>query len=122
MPKRNWNVNGLSLSELLNLRAAVEAALRDRIDNEQSELRARLEELSSMQNGSDRRTPRVNDKAPKARRALAKAHPLKGRKVSPKYRGPDGQTWSGRGLPPRWLSELERKGKKRESFLINSAN
>jgi|SRR5262249_48174918 len=28
---------------------------------------------------------------------------LKGKKVPPKYRGPSGETWSGRGAKPRWL-------------------
>ena len=28
---------------------------------------------------------------------------LKGRKVPPKYRGPSGETWAGRGARPRWL-------------------
>src|SRR2546421_1961192 len=28
---------------------------------------------------------------------------LKGRKVRPKYRGPSGETWAGRGAKPRWL-------------------
>src|ERR1700756_3454184 len=28
---------------------------------------------------------------------------LKGMKVPPKYRGPSGETWAGRGARPRWL-------------------
>ena len=28
---------------------------------------------------------------------------LRGRKVPPKYRGPSGETWAGRGAKPRWL-------------------
>jgi DNA-binding protein H-NS len=28
-----------------------------------------------------------------------------------KFRSPDGETWSGRGRPPRWLSALEAEGK-----------
>lgn len=41
-------------------------------------------------------------------------------KVAPKYRNPADakETWSGRGLPPRWMSALIKKGKKREDFLI----
>ena len=39
--------------------------------------------------------------------------------VAPKYRNVEtGDTWSGRGKPPRWLSEAEAAGKARESFLI----
>lgn len=41
-----------------------------------------------------------------------------GTKVAPKYRGPKGETWSGRGLAPRWLAALEAQGKTRESFAI----
>ena len=35
-----------------------------------------------------------------------------------KYRGPDGETWAGRGRPPRWISALEAEGKKREDFAV----
>ena len=38
--------------------------------------------------------------------------------VAPKYRGPNGETWSGRGLPPRWLATLIAAGQSKESFLI----
>src|SRR3954451_22989585 len=30
-----------------------------------------------------------------------------GRQIAPKFRGPNGETWSGRGIPPKWLSTLE---------------
>ena len=35
-----------------------------------------------------------------------------------KYRGPDGQIWSGRGRPARWITELEAQGRKREEFVV----
>jgi DNA-binding protein H-NS len=49
-----------------------------------------------------------------------KSHPLKGRKVEPKYRDPDNpsQTWAGRGQPPKWLTGYESQGRRREEFLI----
>ena len=38
---------------------------------------------------------------------------------TPKYRNPDtGETWSGRGYPAKWLTDLEAKGRKREEFAI----
>lgn len=40
--------------------------------------------------------------------------------VAPKYRGPNGQTWSGRGLMPRWLAALVAQGQSRDQFLIGS--
>ncbi len=35
-----------------------------------------------------------------------------------KFRGPNGETWSGRGLMPRWLAALVAQGKTKESFAI----
>src|SRR5215471_4409007 len=43
---------------------------------------------------------------------------LKGRKVPPKYRGPSGETWAGRGAKPRWLVAAIKGGKKLDDFLI----
>lgn len=49
-----------------------------------------------------------------ARRTRAGA----GQPITPKYRGPGGETWSGRGRQPRWLSELEASGHDKEEFRI----
>ena len=40
--------------------------------------------------------------------------------VAAKFRGPDGETWSGRGLTPRWLATLLEQGRTKEDFAINS--
>ena len=37
-----------------------------------------------------------------------------------KFRGPNGETWSGRGLMPRWLAALVAEGSKKEDFAIAS--
>lgn len=42
----------------------------------------------------------------------------KGSKVAVKYRGPNGETWSGRGSMPRWLASLVATGKSKESFAV----
>lgn len=43
--------------------------------------------------------------------------------VPAKYRHPDsGQTWTGRGKAPRWVTEAEAAGRKREEFLIAPSN
>ena len=46
---------------------------------------------------------------------------LKGRKVPPKYRGPSGETWAGRGAKPRWLVAAIKRGKKLDDFLIDKS-
>ena len=52
--------------------------------------------------------------APKARKSATQ-----GTKVAAKYRHPEtGQTWSGRGILPKWMTEEIAKGRKREDFAI----
>jgi|SRR5690606_19416647 len=54
------------------------------------------------------------------KRAANAAKPVARKPVPPKYRNPEtGATWSGRGKPPRWVSEAEQAGKSRDEFLIN---
>jgi DNA-binding protein H-NS len=65
-----------------------------------------------------KRSKRVVGGTRKPGASKRKPHPLKGKKAKAKYRGPKGETWAGRGLPPGWLTDLEKKGKKREEFLI----
>src|SRR5262249_46320644 len=49
------------------------------------------------------------------------ASALKGRKVAPKYRSPSGETWSGRGVKPRWLVAQMKDGKRLDDFLIDKS-
>lgn len=35
-----------------------------------------------------------------------------------KYTGPNGESWSGRGLMPRWLAALVAEGHSKEEYLI----
>ena len=48
-----------------------------------------------------------------------KASSATGKKVAPKYKNPaTGETWTGRGIKPKWLSAAIEGGKKIEEFLI----
>ena len=78
-------------------------------------LMAELERMVT-QLKSEKSTPKV--KAPQRKPARAALSRLKGRKVAPKYRGPKGITWSGRGMTPVWLRDALKKGKKKDDFLI----
>lgn len=42
------------------------------------------------------------------------------KQAAAKYRGPNGETWSGRGLTPRWLAALVAEGRTKDEFLIQS--
>lgn len=67
-------------------------------------------------------------KAPKTGRGKAKPAATKTPKlpkavrapVAAKYRGPNGETWSGRGLTPKWLAALIAQGQSKETFAINA--
>lgn len=41
-----------------------------------------------------------------------------GKPAAAKFRGPNGEAWSGRGLTPRWLSALLASGRTKEEFAI----
>lgn len=42
----------------------------------------------------------------------------KGSVTPPKYRGPNGELWSGRGQPPNWMKPYLSSGKSKSDFLI----
>jgi len=121
MAKRGLNFSEMDLAELLQLRDEIETALDGKIAMERQELQSKMAELAALERKRERTVTQVDN--PINRKGAAagrkpKSHPLKGQKAKPKYRGPNGETWAGRGMAPKWLADLEKKGKKREQFLI----
>lgn len=43
-----------------------------------------------------------------------------GKTLPVRFRGPNGETWAGRGPTPRWLRALEEAGKKRSDYAVKS--
>jgi DNA-binding protein H-NS len=105
------NIKGLDVDGLL--------ALRVEIDKRLTEKRRDLEKQLSLLGAEARRGPRGAgaSRTGSTRRTSA----MKGRKVPPKYRGPGGETWAGRGAQPRWLAAALKEGKKLEDFLIEKS-
>src|SRR3954447_10964280 len=105
MPRRNWKLNELEVTELVELRDEVDRALGERIGREQSALQARLNELMALggraRPGRRRASNGGGEMKGSSGSSGRRSHALKGRKVAPKYRGPQGETWTGRGLAPR---------------------
>src|SRR5215475_8155489 len=100
MPK--ISLSGMTVEALMDLRERVDGLLSERC----AELQEQLERMGMV---GSRRVVRGGASA------------LKGRKVPPKYRGPSGETWAGRGAKPRWLVTAIRGGKKLEDFLIDKS-
>lgn len=126
MQQQAIKLGGLSFSQLVQLRENVQGALRDRLDAERQALKSKLAEIERLDQGlhsaSGLSNPKLNGAhAAAAVQSVAK-RASKGKKVAPKYRGPAGETWAGRGQTPRWLAVLEAQGFKRETYLIGSPN
>jgi DNA-binding protein H-NS len=100
------NLKNMDVGALLKLRSDVEKALDDRGRDLQRQIA-----LLGGEVGKRRDRP-----AGKPGRTSA----MNGVKVAPKYRGPNGETWAGRGATPRWLSALINEGHSVEEFLIGA--
>jgi DNA-binding protein H-NS len=85
-----------------------------------AELREQMAAYGITAEELSRPAPKAKPKAPPAKAAS----PAKGKKpaaASPaKYRGPEGQQWTGKGTAPKWLNDLVAAGKTREDFLIRN--
>jgi DNA-binding protein H-NS len=86
------------------LRDRVSQILANRIQTERRELESRLARLQSV----------VGSSLGGGKRG----------KVAPKYRNPENpaETWTGRGLRPRWLAAAMKTGKKLVDFQIAGAS
>jgi DNA-binding protein H-NS len=93
----------MDVASLIELRKQVESTL----SGQRARLEKQLEALASLGGESVARGGRRSA--------------LKGKKVAPKYRGPAGETWAGRGATPRWLVAAIKGGKKLENFLIDKS-
>ena len=103
---RPSKLSAMSVKDLLDLRSQIERHLTER----KADLEKRLTRLGEFMHGAARRV------------SSAVRSPLKGRKVPIKYRGPErGQTWTGRGVHPRWLAALLKQGHKLEEYAIGGA-
>jgi DNA-binding protein H-NS len=99
------NLKSLDVEGLLSLRADIDK----RLVQKRSELEQQLSRLGVESNGAGR---------PRGAWGGRRTSPMKGRKVAAKFRGPDGETWAGRGARPRWLSALIKQGHKLEEYAI----
>jgi len=102
MPRADLAAMGVDA--LLTLRADVEKALAER----SRELERQLGLLSGETRKKRGRPPGLP----------GRPSVLKGKKVTPKYCGPNGETWAGRGARPRWLAALVKEGHSIEEFAL----
>ena len=91
-------------------------------DKTVQDIRAKMEAfgitIKDLQGSAAPRKGRAKSSAPK--KASAPKSKRAGVAVAAKFRGPNGETWSGRGLTPRWLASLLEQGRTKEEFAIQS--
>src|SRR5262249_45221872 len=98
------SLSRMTVEALMDLRKRVEEMLLER----RAEVQKQLEKMDAL----------VGGETGARRRGRS---PLSGRKIKPKYRGPKGETWAGRGARPRWLVDAIKGGKKLDDFLIDKS-
>jgi DNA-binding protein H-NS len=101
----------LSIDSLVHIGFAVRA--KRLAKQEESRLTARQKIEEQLQNSGLSLRDLFPELLPSTSRKRADGDAL-----PPKFRGPNGETWSGRGRLPNWLSILEKGGHNRQEFKI----
>jgi DNA-binding protein H-NS len=94
------SLKSMSVDALVSLRKNIDTLLTSKLESAKKDLQSKLSYLEGL----------FGD-APKA-------GTRKKRKVAAKYRGPNGESWAGRGMRPRWLTALIAEGRKVEEFAV----
>lgn len=119
------------MSNLIELQSQIEKLQKQAADlkakefsSTVAEIRAKMQafgitvkDLGAGKSGGKGKSAKVA-KAAKTGAVKTRKSKAAGVPVAPKFRGPNGETWSGRGLSPKWLSTLIAQGQKKEDFAI----
>ena len=119
------DLDRMSVQQLTALIAAAEAKRRDKLEDARAALRAEMEQrtaelgiaLGDLFSAPGQQAPAEQAAGKNGTRARKPRDDI-GVKRAAKYRGPNGEDWSGRGRMPNWLAALEAEGRGREEFLI----
>jgi DNA-binding protein H-NS len=102
------NLENLSIQELQALVNQAQTALTQKQQAARKDVIAQIKELAA----SIGVTVEIIDNAPAKKRG--------GGSVEAKYRNPNNpsETWTGRGLAPKWMQALKAEGRDKEEFRI----
>ena len=102
------DLNNLSVNELQTMIDNAESAIKNKQAGQRKEVFAKIRELAA----SVGVTVEIHEANKKQKR--------KGAKVAAKYRNPDdaSQTWTGRGMTPKWVRAHTEAGRDKSEFLI----
>ena len=118
------DLDRMSVQQLTALITAAEAKRRDKLDDAKTALRAEVERKAAELGVSvgelfaQTEQQTATERATRGRRSRGDVGAE--RAVKLKYRGPNGERWSGRGRTPRWLLAQEAEGRSREEFAVEA--
>ncbi len=108
----------MSVGDLRQIANVTEAKIREKAEGEKRALKEEMERRAADLGISVREL--FGEPAQPISRGRGKS-PKKAESqgVAPKYRGPDGELWSGRGRMPKWMQAAQAEGRAKEDFLIS---
>ena len=115
------DLDRMTVAELTALRDAAEAKRLEKLEDAKSavleETRAKLAELGLTLEAimPTLASPEQGGRSGQGRKRRSDA----GQPLPVRYRGPTGETWSGRGRMPKWLQALEAEGRDRKEFQVS---
>jgi DNA-binding protein H-NS len=125
------DLDRMTVQQLTTLIAAAEAKRRDKLEDARAELRAEMERRAAelgisaddLFSTAGQRAPAEQAVGKNGKRTRTrKPRDDTGAKRAAKYRGPNGEEWSGRGRQPHWLTALMAEGRNREEFRLQPSS
>ena len=112
--------------ELIDIQKQIEALQKQAADIKNNELQGTIKDILEKMNAFGITLKHLIDEKPSLAATLGAGRPKSSKQVKsknpvpPKFRGPNGEVWSGRGLTPMWLSTLIEQGNDREKFRVQA--
>ena len=118
------------MSNLIDIQSQIQKLQKQAADIKSREFDKTVEDIRAKMEAfgittKDLQTVKRGARGVKGKKAVAGRKPsgkgaskAAGSTVAAKYHGPNGETWTGRGLTPRWLKSLLEQGRTKEDFAI----
>jgi DNA-binding protein H-NS len=108
----------MSVGDLRQIATAAEARIREKTEGEKRALKEEMERRAADLGISIREL--FGEPGQQAKRGGSRSvKRSESQGVAPKYKGPGGELWSGRGRMPKWMQAAQAEGKAKDDFLIS---
>jgi len=115
VPKSQINLDSLSVEDPSHL---IQEAEAKRTEKQEGAKAALIEEMTVKAAELGLSLDALLGNQAQSKTNVRKVRGNKGQQVAAKFRNPEGETWSGRGRMPRWLTKSIDEGKSKEDFAV----